>query len=1285
MSITNGGAGVFSGAVTVPNGFSSNGTTFDNTGATITTTDNDITINHTSTITLESDLSSGDGDIAITSNGAVPSINIDCDIFTADGNITINDQMDLTDLYGVAPNTISITSTGAGNITFNGNIDGTTNTDLIVSSSTGDIQFVTAAIGSAAGETLGDITISGSNISLYSVGTTTQVGSDNTLSITATNLITMTGSYYRTVGDQDYNTGGYTRWNQSADGDMEVTGGTPLISFNDLYLDYNSAVTVSLLTDINCDLFVFYGGILNLGGQTLTTSDDFAVFGTNYDPDDNDWGAVNDDNRFDYQDIFDSSIAYDPGSYDAAFSDNAGTSNIQTGSTITVGANFYVNGADLDAAGSWNLNVNSTASAQPLYNDSTDPMNWGAPYNVAFNLSVSNSLVSGGNISAAEPVVLSSEINNNVIDNAGNTEYVASTTDGWDFDRPEIFSAQTVWDDAIYITFTEPIENSNDEISDLIGNSILLTDGNTVDVTDTFMDINDDGTSTDSTDGQGDITSFYIRFSTTWNTDAELTLTGGGASSTDADGTNRSVVPDIAMIKSALYDAGGHNPVRNYDYNTFAAYESITDGCGPVIVDVEVGNHDATGDEYDYHNYMTITWSEPVKFMEDDGIAELVGTGSTITSNTLSDTFSFNTSGYLGEIPDVTGDVVEVLNILEYDGSVESGSTNPRGFVSGDNGTGGNISNNSLERTTAYELQINIVAYSSDGGVTWTGYLGEDGMDLTQPSTFTGLASVNVQDANDNPQKVTSGSVSGAGWDVDPPGIPDYTISSTADILEIVPLDFTSNSLLDRFEYHVLDDYYADSPTWDSETSHVDPTTKGIRDSSLIDITAFTFESEGITPLLSDYNDSFDTEVNNDFFDSTDFIDVEDDPYFRIVVDDTLHSWDTLTKIWTSYDEDTGYLTDLAGNRLRSYTKSRAIESIPPEISLTLAAPGNDWIYVRFTESVYGDQSATTSIDVSDFYYSGGSLSITSIEDFPGGVSGEEYIFYLSDVLGRNDIITGRIVVNSLSVYDAEGNAYQDQFIHRVSDLGIDIVTPVWASDGIHDESILEGTSLKTFDGTGRLMDSDILLQARIDASAVEDASMTLYFDANVDDSKVTDGLWLPFYHSDLSPEGNFDARSVNASEVLDNGLQNFVIPSTDSEMETGNTIEFLFMLDGLPCVRLSNSSDLWSYEPWSFDIDDIREQKGGVTILNNVVNPNNGDKAVLIYEVTNPGVVTAQIFSLNGNLVKILQRGRQSAGTYQYVWDGRNNGGRIVARGVYFVRVVGPDMDEIRKVMIVK
>jgi hypothetical protein len=106
---------------------------------------------------------------------------------------------------------------------------------------------------------------------------------------------------------------------------------------------------------------------------------------------------------------------------------------------------------------------------------------------------------------------------------------------------------------------------------------------------------------------------------------------------------------------------------------------------------------------------------------------------------------------------------------------------------------------------------------------------------------------------------------------------------------------------------------------------------------------------------------------------------------------------------------------------------------------------------------------------------------------------------------------------------------------------------------------------------------------------------------------------------------------------------------------------------------------------PFSYDIHNLTHQRNEVTILNNVINPTTGEKTYLKYRTTGSGRVTVQVFTLDGNLVKVLRRESRSAGEWTEVWDGRNNGGRIVARGMYFIRVVGPGIDEIRKIMVVK
>jgi flagellar hook assembly protein FlgD len=85
------------------------------------------------------------------------------------------------------------------------------------------------------------------------------------------------------------------------------------------------------------------------------------------------------------------------------------------------------------------------------------------------------------------------------------------------------------------------------------------------------------------------------------------------------------------------------------------------------------------------------------------------------------------------------------------------------------------------------------------------------------------------------------------------------------------------------------------------------------------------------------------------------------------------------------------------------------------------------------------------------------------------------------------------------------------------------------------------------------------------------------------------------------------------------------------------------------------------------------------------VINPTTGEKVYVDYVLNKGGRVTIQVFTLDGNLVQSLVRESQNAGEYRVSWDGKNRGGRDVARGLYFIRVVAPDIDEIRKVMVVK
>jgi flagellar hook assembly protein FlgD len=79
------------------------------------------------------------------------------------------------------------------------------------------------------------------------------------------------------------------------------------------------------------------------------------------------------------------------------------------------------------------------------------------------------------------------------------------------------------------------------------------------------------------------------------------------------------------------------------------------------------------------------------------------------------------------------------------------------------------------------------------------------------------------------------------------------------------------------------------------------------------------------------------------------------------------------------------------------------------------------------------------------------------------------------------------------------------------------------------------------------------------------------------------------------------------------------------------------------------------------------------------------GQAAYVHFTLEKAAQVTITVFNLAGDIVNVLTRAKQDPGEHTTAWDGKNRGGRPVARGIYFVRVVGPGFDEIRKVLLVR
>jgi hypothetical protein len=262
--------------------------------------------------------------------------------------------------------------------------------------------------------------------------------------------------------------------------------------------------------------------------------------------------------------------------------------------------------------------------------------------------------------------------------------------------------------------------------------------------------------------------------------------------------------------------------------------------------------------------------------------------------------------------------------------------------------------------------------------------------------------------------------------------------------------------------------------------------------------------------------------------------------------------------------------------------------------------------------------------------------------------------------------------------------------LHRVSDVGLGLIEPVFATDLLTQRDPLRGGigRITSFDGSGFLQDLDTQLQGRILAATATNWTTTITWDVNVSDPILLVRLWIPTGVTTLFPPAGRDsfhnadtaARSDLGDQFLGLGspLRNFDIPSSDPEI-----------LDGagnkLPCARIANPSDPSTARPWSYKVRDLRTQRGSVTILHNVIDPTRGEKAGLHYSLGQSGYVTILVFDLKGDVVQELFRDQRDKGEHATTWDGCNHVGRVVARGIYFIKFVGPGINEIRNVLVVK
>ena len=228
--------------------------------------------------------------------------------------------------------------------------------------------------------------------------------------------------------------------------------------------------------------------------------------------------------------------------------------------------------------------------------------------------------------------------------------------------------------------------------------------------------------------------------------------------------------------------------------------------------------------------------------------------------------------------------------------------------------------------------------------------------------------------------------------------------------------------------------------------------------------------------------------------------------------------------------------------------------------------------------------------------------------------------------------------------------------------------------------------------------------------------SVSTHFNNDFDTNKR---IWLPQVAGTPAFEPLSDALNENFETVLHTAAPDFDeekypnriqfnFNQKDYDWNSGDQIQFLFGLNGtsimhspdntndgssytgisspIYALRTSNilNPDIQTLDLWSFKLKDVTTQRGGVSIYNNVINVLKGERTTIKVSMPRKGNLKVIVMTLDGNVISYLENSNNVSGDHIYTWNGTNKKGNMVARGLYFIRVIGEGIDETRKVMCI-
>lgn len=120
-------------------------------------------------------------------------------------------------------------------------------------------------------------------------------------------------------------------------------------------------------------------------------------------------------------------------------------------------------------------------------------------------------------------------------------------------------------------------------------------------------------------------------------------------------------------------------------------------------------------------------------------------------------------------------------------------------------------------------------------------------------------------------------------------------------------------------------------------------------------------------------------------------------------------------------------------------------------------------------------------------------------------------------------------------------------------------------------------------------------------------------------------------------------------------------------------TVEFRALAAGDPAIALGSARarDAWNRPvDLAGSVEQTAPEIPATTMLSlPFPNPSRGE-ATIAFGLARPGPVRVVLYGVDGRAVRTLADGAREAGVFRLTWDGRDDDGRPLAAGIYFVRM---------------